>query len=123
MGLGYRAKYLSRLPRLVQSEGPDLLSLRAVPYQAAREALLALPGVGEKVADCVLAFSLDQGKAFPVDVWVRRAVREWYYRGRRVTDRRIRLWAARRFGDDAAYAQQYLFHYRRLLHRTAHNAG
>ncbi len=119
MGLGYRAKYLCRLPRLVLNEGPDLLSLRAAPYRAAREALLALPGVGEKVADCVLAFSLDQGRAFPVDVWVRRAVQESYYRGRRVTDRRVRLWAARRFGDDAAYAQQYLFHYRRLLHRAS----
>jgi len=114
LGLGFRSKYLARLPRQVLDLGFDLRALRRQTYAEARATLLELDGVGEKVADCVLAFALDQGQAFPVDVWVRRAVQEWYYRGRRVTDRQARLWAARRFGTDAAYAQQYLFHQRRL---------
>lgn len=111
-GFGYRARYLSRLSVLVMPLG-DLTALRRAPFQEARSVLLALPGVGEKVADCVLAFSLDQGEAFPVDVHVRRAVQVWYGEGEERSDRWVREWAHERFGPDAAYAQQYLFHYQR----------
>ncbi|MCI0769859.1 MAG: hypothetical protein J4N83_06245, partial [Chloroflexi bacterium] len=119
MGLGFRARFLSRLAGEVLELGMDLSALRGWDYPRAKAALLGLYGVGEKVADCVLAFSLDQPEAFPVDVWVRRAVQEWYFDGRNVTDRAVRLWAGEHFGRDAAYAQQYLFHQRRLQGRTA----
>ena len=115
MGLGFRARFLARLAGSVLERRLDLLALRRRSYADARSALLELYGVGDKVADCVLAFSLDQGDAFPVDVWVRRAVQESYFEGGKLTDRAVRLWAAEHFGRDAAYAQQYLFHRRRLL--------
>ena len=111
-GFGYRARYLARLPALVMPLG-DLTALRGVSFQDARGVMLALPGVGEKVADCVLAFSLNQGEAFPVDVHVRRAVQVWYGKGEERTDRWVREWAHEHFGGDAAYAQQYLFHHQR----------
>ena len=114
MGLGWRAKFLTRTARAALELPHGLLALRGAPYDEAKDALLSFYGVGEKVADCVLAFSLDQPRAFPVDVWVRRAVREWYFGGESLTDRRVREWAAGYFGDYAAYAQQYLFHRRRL---------
>ncbi len=114
MGLGWRAKFLTRTARAALDLPHGLLALRGAPYDEAKDALLGFYGVGEKVADCVLAFSLDQPRAFPVDVWVRRAVREWYFAGESLTDRRVREWAAGYFGDHAAYAQQYLFHRRRL---------
>ncbi|MCH7552759.1 MAG: hypothetical protein IIC82_02010 [Chloroflexi bacterium] len=115
MGLGFRARFLDRISRDILGQRVDLMGLRHQPVATAREALMSLFGVGEKVADCVLAFSLDQPEAFPVDIWVRRAVQEWYFKGQRQTDKALRLWAAKRFGREASYAQQYLFHHRRLL--------
>jgi N-glycosylase/DNA lyase len=114
LGLGFRSRYLARLPRTVLDLGFDLNELRRGSFQAVRATLLDLYGVGVKVADCVLTFSLDQLEAFPVDVWVRRAVQEWYFEDVRQTDRSVRLWAAEHFGPNAGYAQQYLFYQRRL---------
>jgi N-glycosylase/DNA lyase len=65
------------------------------------------------VADCVLAFSLDKLEAFPIDRWVRRALIEEYLGGQRWTDRALREWAQERFGALGAYAQQYLFQWKR----------
>jgi N-glycosylase/DNA lyase len=89
--------------------GALLERLRGLPYEEARESLLALPGVGEKVAECVLLFALEHGEAFPVDVWIRRAVQTLYLRSRRATPRVIREWARDRFGPHAGYANQHLF--------------
>ncbi len=111
--LGYRAGYVRALARLVASGRVDLGALGGLDYPQARRALLDLPGVGEKVADCVLLFGLGKGQTFPVDVWVRRAVTRWYLGGRRVTDSAIRRWARDRFGPLAGYAQQHLYYYAR----------
>ena len=79
-------------------------------------ALMALAGGGDKVANCVLLFSLDKPEAFPVDVWIQRALQEWYLDGgeRQLSKLNMRLWARDRFGPHAGYANQYLFHGRRL---------
>ncbi len=105
--LGYRAPYVRAVARAVADGRLDLEALRVQPYAQAREALLGLPGVGEKVAECVLLFALGHGEAFPVDVWVQRAV-ETILR-RRATPREIRRWARDRFGPLAGYANQHLF--------------
>jgi N-glycosylase/DNA lyase len=115
LGLGYRAGYLSRLNRPGMREW--LYGLRLQHFDTARRALLSLDGVGEKVADCVLLYSLGFRQAFPVDVWVRRAVSDLYFGGRRIKDRDARSLAADRFGPDAGYAQLLLFH----LWRTRRN--
>ncbi len=106
--LGYRAPYVRGVARAVADRMVGLSRLAAVPYEAAREALVALPGVGEKVADCVLLFSHGHTEAFPVDVWIQRAVEEAYFRGRR-TPGAIREWARDQFGPLAGYANQHLF--------------
>ena len=108
LGTGYRAAYLARLnePRVRWW----LEGLRLMPFAQARAALTALPGVGEKVADCVLLYSLGFRQAFPVDTWVRRAMLATHFRGRRASDRDIQRLAAERYGPDAGYAQQFLFH-------------
>ncbi len=114
--LGYRAKFVAGTAEIVASGGLDLHSLRLAPYDDALEALIALPGVADKVANCVLLLSLDKPAAFPVDVWVRRAIEDWYLSpGEKMTDKKMRLWAQDRFGEFAGYANQYLFHYRRLI--------
>ncbi len=114
LGLGYRDVHLVMLTRQVIQRRINLLGLRRKPYAQAKATLERLRGVGPKVADCVLAFSLDKGQAFPVDVHIRRAVKRWYLPGKDVTDKVVREWAADYFGKDAAYAQQYLFHGQRL---------
>jgi N-glycosylase/DNA lyase len=107
--LGYRAPYLRAIARRVADGDVHLAAIGRLPYAEARAALLALPGVGEKVAECVLLFAYGFGEAFPVDVWVQRAVERWYLHGRRATPRAIRAWARERFGADAGYAQQHLY--------------
>ena len=68
------------------------------------------------MANCVLLFSLDKLESFPVDVWVRRALQEWYLGGmdKKLPLKDMRLWAQEHFGQYAGYANQYLFHNRRL---------
>ena len=75
---------------------------------------MSLYGVGDKVSDCVLLFSLDKLDSFPIDRWVRRAVEEWYLPGLSLSYDEIRKWAIDYFKGHAGYAQQYLFHRRRL---------
>ena len=70
--------------------------------------------MGHKIADCVLLFAYDFPTAFPQDVWVMRALRQLYFRGRQTRVKRLREFAATHFGPNAGYAQQYLFHYARV---------
>ncbi|MGH2349384.1 MAG: DNA-3-methyladenine glycosylase family protein [bacterium] len=111
--LGYRAAYVREIARRVDGGQFDLRRPAAHPYSEARAQLLALPGVGDKVADCVLLFAYEKGEAFPVDVWIKRAVERWYFRGTDRSEQMVRTFAQRRFGQLAGYAQQHLFYYAR----------
>ena len=115
LGLGFRAPYVASAARAVADGALDLESLRHMPYSEAHERLMELPGIGPKIADCILLHSLDQMEAFPVDVWVRRVLRERYFSGRKPPpDREMAAWARDHFGPWAGYAELYLFHGRRL---------
>jgi len=109
--MGFRAKYLLFAARRVATGELALESIRHLPLPAAREQLMKLAGVGEKIADCVLLFAYGFPAAFPVDVWVARALSQFYFRGRRKQPEQLRHFAARHFGPNAGYAQQYLFHH------------
>ena len=111
--LGYRAPYVRAAARLVADGRLDLEVLRRQPLADAREQLLSVPGVGDKVADCTLLFGLGQTAVFPVDVWVKRAVERLYFRGRARTAGEIQAFARARFGPMSGYAQQHLFAYAR----------
>ena len=111
LGLGFRAPYMRATARRVAVEGLDWDALRGVEYAAARAALVALPGVGRKIADCTLLFGLDRLEAWPVDRWIRRATLELSAR-RRARDEDLERWAER-FGPGRGYLQQVLFHLRR----------
>jgi N-glycosylase/DNA lyase len=112
-GLGFRARYLRAVAARIARAEPELESLRERSLEAAREGLLALPGVGPKIANCVLLFALGFERAFPLDVWVLRALRQLYFPGRRVTFRRLQRFSETYFGPRGGYAQQYLFHHMR----------
>jgi len=109
--MGFRAKYLLSTARQVTTGELDLERIRELPVNAARAELMRLAGVGEKIADCVLLFAYGFPTAFPVDVWVARALSRFYFRGRQIHPDRLRRFASRHFGPNAGYAQQYLFHH------------
>ncbi len=116
--LGYRAPYVRAAARLVADGRIELGALAEEPFGDARDRLLRIPGVGEKVADCVLLFGLRHTTAFPVDVWIRRAVERLYFHGRTRSVRQIQEFARARFGLLAGYAQQHLFCYARAHLRS-----
>lgn len=133
MGLGYRAPFLKHVASSVAAGRVDFNRVASLSYEEARDELLKdlfgeklLLGVGPKVADCVLLFSCGKDEAFPIDVWVARALARSYpklldsaLKSRLARDGKLRLSrgdyfriskAARgRFGRYAGYAQQYLF--------------
>ena len=111
--MGFRAPHLLAAARRIADGKFGLERLRHLPLAEARGELMTLRGVGGKIADCVLLFAYGFDGAFPVDVWVERALRELYFPRRRVSDKRLRHFAATHFGPHAGYAQQYLFHYMR----------
>jgi N-glycosylase/DNA lyase len=111
--MGFRAPHLLAAARQIADGKLDLERLRHLPLAEARGELTVLRGVGGKIADCVLLFAYGFDGAFPVDVWVERALRELYFPRRRVSGKRLRHFAATHFGPHAGYAQEYLFHYMR----------
>ncbi len=111
--MGFRAPGLLAAARKIAGGTFELESLRKLPHAAARERLMTLHGVGGKIADCVLLFAYGFDSSFPLDVWVKRALRELYFPKRRVTDQQMAKFSSTHFGPHAGYAQQYLFHYMR----------
>jgi N-glycosylase/DNA lyase len=127
-GLGFRAKYVQGTSRKIRDEHINLDDLKALTYLQARNVLLGFLGVGLKVADCVLLFSLEKTEAFPVDVWVKRVILKYYADQfppelvKKMQSRnsltngeyqKIGDFARGYFGKYAGYAQEYLYHYER----------
>jgi N-glycosylase/DNA lyase len=112
--LGFRAPYLRGTAQMLAAGEVDLGRLGRLPLEEARTELMKLPGVGMKIADCVLLFAYGFAEAFPVDVWIQRALRRHYFPRRSVSPARLRRFIAGHFGPHAGYAQQYLFHYMRV---------
>jgi len=112
--LGYRAKNLLATAQRVASGEADLELWRTLPDDDLRAQLCALPGVGPKVANCVMLFAYERLRAFPIDVWIERVLRKKYFpRRRRMTARQLREFTVKHFGEHGGYAQQYLFHHAR----------
>ena len=113
-GLGYRAKNLRLAADRVASGHADLTAWQTLPDEILRQRLCELPGVGAKVANCVMLFAYERLEAFPIDVWIARVLKERYFpRKRRLTDKQMRNFSQEYFGRHGGYAQQYLFHHAR----------
>jgi N-glycosylase/DNA lyase len=132
-GLGYRAPFLKHVAAAVEESKVDFSELSMLDYDDARKTLVKelmgeklLPGVGPKVADCVLLYSFDMDGAFPIDVWIAREIAKSYprlldsgTRKRLTSEKRTKITRAdyekisaelrSHFGPYAGYAQQYLF--------------
>lgn len=125
-GLGYRAKYLHKTAKIICENKFDFELLKKLDYERARQELLVFPGVGYKVADCVLLFALGKLESFPVDVWIKRAILKFYAHHfpqsfiMKLTNKKsptrfeykmLNIFGRKYFGKYAGYAQEYLYHH------------
>ena len=125
-GLGFRAERVLETAKFVTEGKIDFESLKKMEYLEAKDELLKLPGVGHKVADCTLLFSLEKLEAFPIDVWIKRAAINFYPNYfedqfiKRVSKKSsispkeyktMKSFGRKYFGKNAGYAQEYLFHF------------
>ena len=108
---GFRAPYImDAVSKYLSGEiSEDVIS--KLDTDAAREKLMTIKGVGPKVANCVLLFSLHRIESFPVDVWMKRIMEELYFEGRPTDKKVIESFATEKYGEYSGIAQQYLFKY------------
>ena len=116
-GVGYRAKFIIDAAKMVESRQIDFDQLKKSNYQNAKETILTVPGIGNKVADCILLFSLDKLEAFPLDRWMIRILEKYYLEKfeletKSITEKQYNTLhekIVKHFGPYAGYAQQFLF--------------
>jgi N-glycosylase/DNA lyase len=120
-GVGFRAPYILSAAGMVADGIIDFDTIDDLGYDEGRELLKTIPGVGDKIADCVLLFAFAKYEAFPVDVWIKRAVERVYFGSRQIKPGEVREFGRARFGKFAGYAQEYIYHYARagLLNESA----
>lgn len=104
---GFRAAYLVEASKFITLEMNDKYFV-GYSYEKAKKELLSIKGVGEKVANCVLLFSLGYRNAFPVDVWIKRTMENIYFH-KETPVPVIQKFGEDKFGEYGGYAQQYLF--------------
>jgi len=113
--MGYRAKPVVLVSRMIVNDELHLTELTKQTYENAMNSLLELPGVGPKVADCFLLYGAGRLEAAPVDVWIHRVVSKLYFRGRKVSRLKTARFLRERYREWAGYAQLYLFDYARRI--------
>ena len=128
-GLGYRSKYVLKTARKILEPDSFFDELKYLPYSQAKKRLIKLPGIGPKVADCILLFSLEKTEAFPIDVWIKRVIINHYSdhfsnkfiskisQTRSISNSeysKLNEFGRSYFGEYAGYAQEYLFHFERM---------
>lgn len=116
-GLGYRAKFVKKAALAIMQNQIDFDFLKKTNYHVAKTSLLAVDGIGNKVADCILLFSLEKLDAFPLDRWTIRSIQNYYpekfsFEGKTLTDKKYQTLheqLVEYFGPYAGYCQQFLF--------------
>ena len=116
-GVGYRAKFIKDAANMIFSKEIDFDSLKKSKYFETKESIRSIPGVGNKVADCVMLFSLNKLEAFPLDRWMIRILEkyyrnEFYLETKTITEKQYDILHEKivnHFGPYAGYAQQFLF--------------
>lgn len=125
-GLGFRARYVKEAAKSVDSGKIDFERLRKADYQTALDALKKVPGIGNKIADCILLFSLDKLESFPIDRWTQRILQKYYPKifdsveGKTLTTKKylhLHEKIVDYFGPYAGYSQQFLFKLERDLNK------
>ena len=120
--LGYRTKYVKDTSFFVEAGEIDFDYLKKADYQNVKESLLKLPGIGDKVADCIMLFSLEKLEAFPLDTWILKILQKYYsdkfHIEEKLTKKKYentRQQILNHFGMYSGYSQQFLFKMERDL--------
>ncbi|HJJ23499.1 MAG TPA: DNA repair protein [Nitrosopumilus sp.] len=116
-GVGYRAKFIKEAAKMTLLKKIDFEYLKKCNYQDAKEEICKVPGVGNKVADCIMLFSLNKLEAFPLDRWMIRILEKYYsekfqIKTKTITEKQYNILHEKivnHFGPYAGYAQQFLF--------------
>lgn len=116
-GVGYRAKFIKEAANMIFSKEIDLESLKKSNYFETKKSICSIPGVGNKVADCIMLFSLNKLEAFPLDRWMIRILEKYYFNEfhletKTITEKQYEILHEKivnHFGPYAGYAQQFLF--------------
>jgi len=124
-GLGYRAKFVKKASTAINSGEINFELLKKMNYFDAKEALIKIFGIGNKVADCILLFSLEKLDAFPLDRWMLRILEKYYddefnFQGKTITEKKYEILhdeITNHFGIYAGYSQQFLFKMERELNQ------
>lgn len=111
LGLGYRAEYIYLFVKSI-NDGLNLEQVKMLDYESAKEFLLKIKGIGEKVANCVLLFGLKHTKSFPVDTWIEKVYAQ-NFDGKEKDRKKITKYFIDLFKENAGFYQQYMFHYKR----------
>ena len=111
---GFRDKYIKSTTEEVIKNNDDVYSYRNLSTEDCIKELLKFNGIGPKVGDCIALFGMQKYDTFPVDVWVKRVMQEFYVEDD-MSLPKIRKYAIDKFGDLSGFAQQYLFYYAREL--------
>lgn len=123
LGLGFRDKRIYNTTKMILEKQVDLESIKELKStNQMREELLKLDGVGPKVADCILLFSLKRIDVFPIDVWVRRVMNDLYIHNEdeeKVNKKELQKLAEEKFLGLSGIAQQYLFYWKRENGKSA----
>ena len=124
-GVGYRAKFIKEAAKIIDKKEIDFDYLKKCDYQDAKENICQIPGVGNKVADCVLLFSLDKLEAVPLDRWIIRILGKYYakkfeMKTKTITEKQYDILHKKivdHFGPFAGYSQQFLFKMEREIYQ------
>ena len=116
-GVGYRAKFIKEAANMIFSKEIDFESLKKSNYFETKRRICSIPGVGNKVADCIMLFSLNKLEAFPLDRWMIRILEKYYFnefhlKTKTITEKQYEILHEKivnHFGQYAGYAQQFLF--------------
>ena len=108
-GVGFRAKYITSTVKELMKNAYLLNTMQDMTTDKAKDILLKFAGIGPKVSDCILLFSLKKSEVFPIDVWVKRVMERLYFK-QNVSIKQISEYSKEKFGMDAGIIQQHLFH-------------
>ena len=108
-GTGFRAKYIRSAAEYC-TNNLSLQGLSGKGHAELKDELMQISGVGDKVADCIALFGYGKLEAFPLDVWMQRAMAQLYFNGRKTNARKLHEFAEGRWGRYAGIAQQYIYH-------------
>lgn len=114
LGLGFRAEYLKKTSEIIYKNPGIIDQINNANYESAKEILMEFPGVGPKIADCVLLFGFQKYESFPIDIWISRIMSKLYFNDQKISNDEILSFAKNNWGMWAGYVQQYLYHGARI---------